>query len=123
MKALRILLVEDDSMVGMLLGMTLEQMGHEVCALETTEAGAVSAAERLRPDLMIVDAGLSAGDGVTAVERILAQQVARFVFASGDLTRCRARFPNAVMIQKPYDDIDLARAIATAVEGAANTPA
>jgi CheY-like chemotaxis protein len=44
MKALRILLVEDDSMVGMFLGMTLEQMGHEVCSIETTEAGAVAAA-------------------------------------------------------------------------------
>jgi DNA-binding response OmpR family regulator len=56
MKALRILLVEDDCVIGMFLGMTLEHMGHEVCAIESTEAAAVAAAERYRPDLMIVDA-------------------------------------------------------------------
>jgi DNA-binding response OmpR family regulator len=117
-RALRILLVEDDSMIGMFLGMTLEQMGHEVCAIETTEAGAVASAARLRPDLMIVDAGLSAGDGVAAVERILAQGPVPYVFASGDLRKVRAHFANAVMIQKPYNDTDLARAIETAMEAA-----
>jgi DNA-binding response OmpR family regulator len=122
MRALRILLVEDDSMIGMFLGMTIEQMGHEVCAVETTEAGAVDAAERLQPDLMIVDTGLKTGDGVTAVERILGQRVVRFMFSSGDLTKVRARFPNAVMIQKPYNDTELARAIGTAMEGASSSP-
>jgi DNA-binding response OmpR family regulator len=114
-RALRILLVEDDGMVGMFLGMTLEQMGHEVCAVETTEAGAVASAARLRPDLMIVDVGLSAGDGAAAVERILIQGPVPYVFASGDLSKVRAHLPNAVMIQKPYDDTDLACAIEKAM--------
>jgi DNA-binding response OmpR family regulator len=118
MKALRILLVEDDSLIGMFLGMTLEQMGHDVCAIETTEAGAVAAAERFRPDLMIVDAGLSAGDGVDAVVRILAQRPTPYVFASGDTTKVLARFPGSVVIRKPFDDTDLARAIQRAMEAA-----
>jgi CheY-like chemotaxis protein len=118
MKALRILLVEDDSMIGMFLSMTLEQMGHDVCAIESTEAGAVAAAERCRPDLMIVDAGLSTGDGVEAVDRILAQRPVPFVFASGDMTRVKLRFPDAVVIQKPFNDADLARAIQMAMEAA-----
>jgi DNA-binding response OmpR family regulator len=55
MRALRILLVEDDSMIGMFLGMTLEQMGHEVCAIESTEAGAVAAADsRATPGALCV---------------------------------------------------------------------
>jgi DNA-binding response OmpR family regulator len=118
MRALRILLVEDDSMIGMFLGMTLEQMGHEVCAIESTEAGAVAAAERQRPDLMIVDAALNPGDGVAAVGRILAQRPVRFVFASGDMTRVKLRFPDAVVIQKPFNDTDLARAIQMAMDAA-----
>ena len=122
MRALRILLVEDDAMIGMFLGMTLEQMGHDIYAIETTEAGAVASAARLRPDLMIVDAGLHVGDGVAAVERILAHRAPRFVFASGDLTKVRARFPNAVMIQKPYNDTDLSRAIEAAMAGASRSP-
>jgi len=35
-------------------------MGHDVCALEITEAGAVAAAAQYRPNLMIVDARLGA---------------------------------------------------------------
>jgi DNA-binding response OmpR family regulator len=118
MRALRILLVEDDSMIGMFLDMTLEQMGHVVCAIATTEAGAVAAAERFRPDLMIVDAALSAGDGVAAVVRILAQRAVRYIFASGDMTKVTARFPDAVVIQKPFNDTDLARAIQRAMDAA-----
>ncbi len=118
MRALRILLVEDDSMIGMFLGMTLEQMGHEVCAIETTEAGAVAAAERHQPDLMIVDAALSPGDGAAAVALILAHRAVRFIFASGDISRVKLRFPDAVVIQKPFNDTDLARAIHMAMDAA-----
>jgi DNA-binding response OmpR family regulator len=118
MRALRVLLVEDDGMISKFLGMALEQMGHEVCAIETTEASAVASAARLRPDLMIIDAGLSAGDGIAAVERILAIGAVRYVFASGDLSKVKARFPDAVMMQKPYNLSDLARAVQLAMDGA-----
>ncbi len=118
MKALRILVVEDDSMIGMFLGMTLEEMGHEVCAIESTEAGAVAAAEVHRPDLMIVDSALSEGDGIAAVARILVRRATRFVFASGDLTRTKARFPRAAGLQKPFNDADLARAIESEMDAA-----
>ena len=36
MKALDVLVVEDDAMIGVLLGEMLEAMGYGVCALETT---------------------------------------------------------------------------------------
>jgi DNA-binding response OmpR family regulator len=120
MRALRIVLVEDDSMIGMFLDMTLEQMGHEVCAIESTEAGAVAAAEQHRPDLMIVDAALETGDGVAAVGRILARRSVRYIFASGDMTKVQASFPDAIMIHKPFNDTDLARAIERAMDA---TPA
>jgi DNA-binding response OmpR family regulator len=119
-RVLRIVLVEDDSMIGTFLGMTLEHMGHEVCAIESTEAGAISAAERYRPDLMIVDAALSAGDGVAAVVGILARRSVPYIFASGDMTKVKVVFPDAIMIQKPFNDTDLARAIERAMDA---TPA
>jgi DNA-binding response OmpR family regulator len=118
MKALRILVVEDDSMIGTFLGMTLEEMGHEVCAIETTEDGAVAAADRHRPDLMIVDAALSEGNGIAAVVRILARRATPFVFASGDLTAARARFPRAAVLHKPFNEADLARAIESEMDAA-----
>ena len=57
-KALRCPSVEDDLMIGMLLAEMLEAMGHDVCAIEATEADAVTAVAQYRPDLMIVDAWL-----------------------------------------------------------------
>jgi CheY-like chemotaxis protein len=119
MEALRILVVEDDAMVAMFLSMTLDQMGHDVCAVEATEAGAVKAAGSLRPDLLIVDVGLSSGDGVSAVAQILRAGPMPHIFASGDAEQVRARMPGAVVIQKPFQEADLARAIQRAMEAVA----
>ena len=44
MKSLRILLVDDNALLGALLADVLEGMGHFVCGLEATEAGAVQTA-------------------------------------------------------------------------------
>ena len=71
MKALRILVVEDDAMIGGLLAETLEDLGHVVCAVETNAANAVAAAARHHPDLMIVDVGLGEASGIAAVKEIL----------------------------------------------------
>jgi two-component system, response regulator PdtaR len=70
-KALRVLIIEDDALIAMLLAELLAGMGHDVCASAATEAEAVIAATRYGPDLMIVDAGLGRGSGVSAVEEIL----------------------------------------------------
>ncbi len=98
MSALRVLVVEDDAMIGMLLAEMLAGMGHEVCAIETTEDDAVTAAARCRPDLMIVDVRLGDGSGVDAVAKIHRTATVPHVFVSGDITAVRALRPNAVMI-------------------------
>jgi CheY-like chemotaxis protein len=113
MKALSVLVVEDDSIVGMLLAELLELMGYDVCAIEATEAGAVAAAVRCRPDLMIVDVQLSNGSGISAVEEILRTRVIPYVFVSGDISRVKALRPGAVL-QKPYRESDLEQAIQSA---------
>jgi CheY-like chemotaxis protein len=46
MQPLRVLLVEDDALIGVLLARLLRGMGHEVCDTAATEAAAVTAAER-----------------------------------------------------------------------------
>ena len=48
MKALRVLVVEDDAMIAMLLADMFAGMGHDVCAIEATEAGAVAAAVQMQ---------------------------------------------------------------------------
>jgi len=42
MKALRVLVVEDNATIGMLLGEMRAEMGHHVCGVEATEAEAVA---------------------------------------------------------------------------------
>lgn len=119
MKALRVLVIEDDAVIAMLLAELLAGMGHKVCATAATEAEAVMAATRHRPDLMIVDAGLRGGSGISAVEEILrAGPVAHF-FLSGDPERVQLRKPDAVVLRKPFRQAELAKAIETMLAAAA----
>ena len=115
MQPLRVLIVEDDALIGVLLAELLRGMGHEVCDTACTEATAVTAAERCAPDLMIVDARLGGGSGVAAVEEILRARPVPHLFVSGDADRVRVRRPDAVVLRKPFRKADLARAIALAL--------
>ena len=114
-KALRILVVEDDAMIGVLLAETLEDLGHVVCAVETNAANAVAAAARHRPDLMIVDVGLGETSGIAAVKEILRSGYVPHVFVTGDALRNVSLGPNAVLIQKPFREPDIVQAIERAL--------
>jgi CheY-like chemotaxis protein len=113
MKKLSILLVEDDAMIGAVLAEMLADLGYETGAIQATEEGAVAAAERHRPDLMIVDLKLAVGTGVAAVERITRAAPIPHVFMSG--LGPRAARPGDVVLTKPFHEADLIRAIARAL--------
>jgi CheY-like chemotaxis protein len=113
--ALRILIVEDNVIIAMLLAATLADMGHEVCAVEGSEAGAVAAAARHRPDLLIVDAGLDEGSGISAVDRILRDGFVPHIFVSGAVLNPEQLDPRAVRVSKPYNEWDLFAAIKQAL--------
>ena len=115
LKALRVLVAEDNAFIGMLYADLLVEMGHTVCAIEVTESEAVAAATLYNPDLMIVDAALGEGTGVSAVEKILRAGSVPHVFVSGDVVSVRAVRPDAIVLQKPFRDQDLARAIQRAL--------
>ena len=115
MKALRILVVEDDVTIGGLLAETLEDLGHVVCGVETNAANAVAAAARHRPDLMIVDVGLGEASGIAAVKEILRSGFVPHVFATGDTLRDLSLGPDAVLIQKPFRGPDIVHAIERAL--------
>jgi DNA-binding response OmpR family regulator len=65
MKALRVLLVEDAPLIGTLLAETLETTGYDICAIAATASDAVTAAAQYRPDLVIADARLGDGSGIS----------------------------------------------------------
>ena len=101
MNALNVLVAEDDAVIAELLADVIAELGHKVCAIESTEAGAVSAAARHRPDLMIVDAQLGRGSGIAAVEAILRSGPVPHIFVSGNIAKVLALRPGAVALQKP----------------------
>jgi CheY-like chemotaxis protein len=115
MKALRVLVVEDETIIAMLFAEVLEGMGYEVCAIEATAAGAVATAARCKPDLMIVDANLREGSGVCAVAEILRGGFIPHLFVSGNSLRELSLEKGAIMIQKPFVESDLVRAIQRAL--------
>ena len=117
--ALRVLIVEDEAIIAMLLAEVLGGLGYEVCAIEATEAGAVAAALRCRPDLLIVDVRLGDGSGISAVEQILRTGPVPHVFVSGELSTIQALRPDAVVLRKPFRETDLVRAIQRALDGVA----
>ena len=112
---MNVLVVEDDAILAELLAELLGELGHCVCAIEATEDGAVAAAARHRPDLMIVDAQLRHGGGLAAVEAILRDGPVAHVFVSGDIAKVLALRPNAVALQKPYTEAALLAAMARAI--------
>ena len=118
-RAMRVLVVEDDAVIGTLLAEMLAGMGHDVCAIEATETDAVIAAARCKPDLMIVDVGLSEGSGISAVETIHRIRPVPHVFVSGDVSRIRALRPGSIFMLKPYRESDLARVIRQAIAAVA----
>jgi CheY-like chemotaxis protein len=119
MTELRILVVEDNVLIGMLLADVLAAMGHKVCATASTESDAVAAAAHHKPDLIIVDAQLGDGSGISAIEEILRTGFVPHVFVTGDASKVRALRPGAVVIQKPFPDPELARAIQRALDARA----
>lgn len=116
------MIVEDEPLIALLLADMLTAMGHEVCASERTEAGAIAAALRLPPELMVVDASLHEGNGVAAVEKILRNGFIAHIFMSADQLIQERLHPRAVSIRKPFFEADLIRAIEEATTMASSLP-
>ncbi|MDE2516699.1 MAG: response regulator [Rhodospirillales bacterium] len=111
MIAARVLVVEDSVLNAGLLGDMLMAMGHAVCATEASEAGAIAAAARCRPDLVIVDIQLGRGSGIRAIAEIMRNGFVPHVFVSGDLSELSGPRAGVAMLRKPFRMAQLDQAI------------
>jgi CheY-like chemotaxis protein len=118
MTALRVIVVEDDVMIGNLLAEMLEEMGHSVCTVAVNESEAVKAAARDKPDLMVVDVALGQGSGIVAMDEILRTRFVLHFFMSGNVAKVRAQRPDAAVLEKPFQEKQLKCAIEQALETA-----
>lgn len=108
----RVLIIEDETVIAMDLSDLVTAAGHDVCAIETTASGAVAAAERERPDLVLADIQLADGSsGIDAVKQILSsfEVPVIFVTAFPDRLLTGERPEPTFLITKPYSP-DMVRA-------------
>jgi CheY-like chemotaxis protein len=113
---LRIVIVEDDALIGMYLDDLLSGMGHDVRAIARTEPDAVAAASQHHPELMIVDGNLRDGSGVSAMRKILSTGFVRHFYVTGNAMAIAQAVDDAIIITKPFNLRDLQGAIAKAMQ-------
>ncbi len=110
----RVLVVEDELMIRMLLEGMLEDLGHSVAAEAGTLDEAVALATQGEFDVALLDVNLN-GQPITPVVEILVERGLPFVFASGYGQR---GVPDAYRanptLQKPFQVEALAAALAAA---------
>jgi response regulator NasT len=109
--ARRVLIAEDEALIRLDLKEMLEEEGYDVVGEAGDGETAVSLAEQLRPDLVILDVKMPVMDGIAAAERIAGARVAPVViltaFSQRDLVE-RARVAGAMAyLVKPFQKKDL----------------
>jgi CheY-like chemotaxis protein len=119
----RILVVEDDVVVGMLLAQQLVRLGYDVAAVIPTGEEAVEQALDSSPDLVLMDIGLEGKiDGIEAASRIRSALGLPIVYVTAsvddDLLE-RARMTEPVgYLAKPYGEPQLRSTMETALHKA-----
>jgi len=124
----RILIVEDDALVGLGIRLTLQELGYEVVGIAASEPEAISLAGRERPDLALMDIRLRGPvDGVDTARRLRAEFDIRSVYLSAyadehTLSRVSQTYPLG-FVQKPYSASQLRSALDLAVRRLGQTAA
>ena len=107
----RILIVEDETIIAMLLEDMLEDLGCEVAAVAARTAAALAAIEAHPPDAAILDLNL---DGVKSdeVADALSARGVPFLFATGyGDAGLSERYRDRPVLSKPFRRNDLERAL------------
>jgi CheY-like chemotaxis protein len=105
------LIVEDELIVALGLQAQLSDLGYGSFAFAGAERQALEQARLQCPDLVTVDVGLLDGNGIDAVDAVLAMcGPLPVVYITADGAALRDR-PGAVVVEKPVSDHALAMAL------------
>ena len=115
----RVLLAEDEALIRLDLAEMLTEAGYEVVGQASNGEEAVSLAESLRPDLIIMDVKMPVMDGLTAAETIGEQRICPVImltaFSQKELVE-RARDAGVMAyIVKPFTVSDVTPAVEVAL--------
>jgi CheY-like chemotaxis protein len=109
--AKRVLVVEDELLLGILLEGMLIELGHEVVTIAPRLSTALAAVESETFDLAVLDMRLY-GENVTPVAEALAAKGIPFIFATGyGREGVPEPYRNRPVLPKPFSQADLGRAI------------
>jgi two-component system, response regulator PdtaR len=118
-KSLSVVIAEDEALIRLDLKEMLEEEGYVVAGEVGDGASAVDLAQRLRPDLVIMDVKMPGLDGISAAEQISAERLAPVViltaFSQRDLVRRASDAGAMAYLIKPFTRADLVPAIEIAV--------
>lgn len=115
-----ILIVEDESIVGLDIQKRLERMGYDVSAVVASGEAALTSARKIRPGLVLMDIHIQGDmDGVETAARIRHQMDIPIVFLTAysdenTLERAKATEPYAYVL-KPFKDRELKTTIEIAL--------
>ena len=114
-RSLKLLVVEDEALVAMLVEDALTLHGHEVIGVVDTLADALAAVDRIRPDMALCDVKLAQGDNGIAVAEALAARGIPSVFLSGNCPRTSSHPLIIGCIAKPFHNAALGDAVNAAI--------
>jgi CheY-like chemotaxis protein len=118
---LKLLLVEDEVLIAMLIERHLESLGYQVCEHVATGQAAIDSVAAQQPDIIFIDIRLPGGmDGVQAAQEIRARYDVPIIFMTGYSTpeildRTQAVNPAAVL-EKPLLPHQIEAAIELALQ-------
>jgi CheY-like chemotaxis protein len=103
----RVMVVEDEALVAMLVEDALLDAGFDVLGPAATVQEAIALLERERPDAVVLDLNL-AGETSTPVADMLAAKGIPYVIATGyGASGLPAGHQDAMVLAKPYDPMEL----------------
>jgi CheY-like chemotaxis protein len=120
MSSLHILVVEDESMVAMMIEDMLEDLGHNVVATSGRMPDASKLVAAASADLAILDVNLN-GEETYPLADSLAARAIPFIFATGyGSSGIKAEWSGVPVLQKPFQSRELAVAISLAIQRTAS---
>jgi DNA-binding response OmpR family regulator len=108
-------IIEDEYLIGQSLQDMLERLGFDKFSFARSEDAAVQGVGDREIDLITADVRLLPDDGVEAVEAICAKRDVPVIYITGYADELKDRAPGAIVIQKPIDLDELARAVRLAI--------
>ena len=107
----KVLIVEDEFLVAMMIADMLSDLGHDVIGTATNLAAAVQKSSSLPVDFAVLDVNLNGELSYPAADALAARGIP-FLFATGYSSKgLQERYMSVPRLQKPFDIRTLERAV------------